>query len=220
MSPVGEKCSEFGSISPISKEQIAPTYSRCSSTNKGCLSLSTSSIFRSTPEKENSLSLEYRTCSSNSLNHMSVDRSISVSNAQNTSMKRKLQMMKSFHSDDISQADDKDQTVSDSNESIFDDECMMLSESQQSNSSLHPQTPTRRSKFRIANRKNLSHSFSSCQSDEHMQDDQTQQPHYNADPQQENHPAYPKQLLNETSNDCVASVLSKTDSGFNDMEEL
>lgn len=225
LSPVDEKCSAFGSISPIiSKGMLATTPTR-SSSKKASLSLSTSSIYRSTPEKASGSSLVYRTCSSNSINHMSVDIS-TASIGPSSSMKRKSLVLRNFNSDEMLQMmDEKDQTVSDSNESVFDDECLMT-ESQQSNGSIHLQTPTRRSKFRIANRKNLSHSFSSCQSEnESMQDDQAQQS--NNQPQatsnsastflrQDQQPV--KQITGSKTDDC-ATVLSKTDSGFNEMEE-
>lgn len=117
----------------------------------------------------------------------------------------------------MSTAVNTEPNTSDSNESSEpdDDQVAMMSESQGSNGSQHLETPTRRRRRRVG-RKNLSHSFSSFafpKNDEEIattiKDDVLQPLCYQE----------LEQKFDEQSQNTETEALSKTDSGFNDMEE-
>lgn len=105
----------------------------------------------------------------------------------------------------------------DSNESSEpdDDQAAMMSLSQASNASLHLETPTRRRRHRVG-RKNLSHSFSSSSPNDNvvMAAAQTTDNEVQQYSEETRNPEYTGNCQNSQ-----AVALSKTDSGFNEMEE-
>ena len=132
---------------------------------------------------------------------------------------KRKSLSQSLHFNDMEIQDDKDQTDSSGELNEFelcDDNCQMSNSQSSIGSSQHSETPTRRSKYRTANRKNLSLSFSSCaQNDEDDKDNAMLEGSPLAckltiEPQSQEQPT----VLSENK-----TILSKTDSGFNDMEE-
>lgn len=226
LSPIKDHTSSsFGSISPISKESTKTPnrFSHHGSLNRNSSFLSSSSIYRSTPDRA---SVVYRTCSALSIDNMSVDTSAVISSAGSNFMNRSnlarhKSLSTSMHADfDIHMMSTKAKTepnTSDSNESseLDEDQMATMSELQVSNGSLHLETPTRRRRHRAA-RKNLSHSFSSSfHNDNVLMSTETATKY-----ELQQYPEEP-QTLNCTGivPNSPMVALSKTDSGFNDMEE-
>lgn len=205
LSSICDQASSFGSLSPISKTITTPT--RPIQQNHS--SLSASSIYRSTPER-----IAYRTSSSNSLINMSMDCSV-IGPRSPAPLKRKS-LSASFCNMKNGQASSFTAELNDYDDDV-NDGAIIMSDSALDGSG-NSETPTSRNKNRVANRKNLSRSFSSCLNSEETRD-------YIMD-EDESIEVSPKrfQMSYEeptaiTTPAKVDGLLTKTDSGFNEMDQ-
>lgn len=229
------RCSSFGSLSPISRAVQSPTAANASKKSSR-MCTNNSSIYQSTPGS--SPATAFLTCRSTELAvQMSVDMSTqsAVSRINRSSHPIRC-LSKSFGSADMSAMlmddhDDHDNENvapnSQSDSSLCGSEMIIAgsptarSSSSSSPDSQHSGTPSR--KLRRANRKNLSHSFSSSQflSDESMAEQDALTNHHSLN--LTNHKDCLAELVNPqpTINPptTIAQPLSQTDSGFNEMEE-
>lgn len=238
LSPVrsesGGHCSSFGSLSPITRAAQSPSAEYVSQ-KQTRISTNSSSIYQSTPGS--SPPTAFLTCPSGEsvVQQMSIDMSTqSVLSRVNRTAHPIRCLSKSFGSDLSSMLmDEEDHDVenlapcSRSGSSLSGGSEMIIAgspsasarSSSSSPDSQHSGTPSR--KLRRANRKNLSHSFSSSQflSDESMVEQEAALSSQPTNSITNNNKDCLAQLVNPNDQTETVSLLCQTDSGFNEMEE-